>query len=115
MRRLFSFLLVVIASLSLFIACGDDVGTDGDLVGGACRDSRDCEGDCERGGDYPEGMCTIPCRDSRDCPEDTWCIDKDGGVCMLGCFENADCRRGYVCKSEKLRRNAGEEFICIGD
>lgn len=115
MKRFFSFVVVAFASLTLFIACGDDVGADGELVGGACRDSRDCEGDCEGGGDFPEGMCTIRCSDSRDCPEGTWCIDKKGGVCALSCRENADCRRGYVCKSQDLKGDRGEEFICIGD
>ncbi len=115
MTRVLSFAFVSIASLVLFMACGDDVGLGGDLVGGACLDSRDCEGFCERGGDFPEGMCTIECRDSRDCPEDTWCIDKKGGICALACREHTDCRRGYRCKEESLRRDRGEEFVCLGD
>ncbi len=112
--RLFVHLLVA-SSLGLvfFVGCDDDVGNDGTLVGGPCRSNSDCEEYCETGGDFPEGMCTVECRDSQDCPSDTWCIDKKGGICALYCEANDWCRRGYDCKTEKLKGDRGEEFVCI--
>ncbi len=97
----------------LFAGCGD-VGVNGDLVGGSCRDNRDCEEDCLSGKDYPGGMCSVACRDSRDCPNDTVCSNKDGGVCMLLCRYDDDCRRDYDCKSKGLKGEPGEASICVG-
>lgn len=115
LRRLLSFVFVAFASMALFIACSDDVGLEGALVGGECRDDFDCDERCVRGGDFPGGMCTIRCRDSRDCPRGTWCIDEAGGVCALSCRDDLDCRRGYECDDERLRGDRGREWVCIGD
>ena len=102
--------------LALFlVSCGDDVGPDGGLVGGECRDDGDCEERCIRKKDFPSGMCSVSCRDDRDCPSDTMCIDKEGGICAYECREHADCRREYICDSKDRKGAGGEVFICIGD
>jgi hypothetical protein len=106
---------IFIVLFFLISACNSDVGLEGDLVGGACRDDRDCARECLRGGDYPDGMCSVYCFDDRDCPAGTACIDKSGGVCALYCDVNADCRRGYVCDDIKRRGAPGEEWVCFGD
>lgn len=92
-----------------------DVGPDGGLVGGSCRDDRDCAERCQKNGDFPGGTCTVPCRDDRDCPGDTWCIDKAGGVCLLACDYDDECRGGYECKEESREGHGGNRRVCIGD
>ncbi len=109
MRRLVPFVLL----LGLLTACPHDVGHDGDLVGGSCRDGGDCVERCVKGGDFPEGTCTVDCRDDRDCPGDTWCVDKSGGVCLLGCDADRDCRGGYDCKDTKREGSGGKIAVCI--
>lgn len=97
-----------------FLAChGGDVGPDGGLVGGACRDGGDCAERCVRGGDFPDGTCTVDCRDDRDCPDGSWCIDVEGGVCLLGCAYDDDCRPPYECKDRNREGAGGREAVCI--
>lgn len=98
--------------------CGDDgggVGNGGGLVGGACRDDRDCAERCLRGGDFPGGTCSVWCGSDRDCPPGTYCIDKEGGVCLLDCRDSRDCRGGYECSSEGRRGGPGSVPVCIDD
>jgi len=97
------------------ISCNSDIGQDGALVGGSCRDSRDCERECVTGGDFPDGMCTVYCRDDRDCPPQTACIDKKGGVCALYCDRDSDCRRRYECSNVRRRGGPSSVPVCIGD
>ena len=106
-----AFVLAFIA----FLAChgAGDVGPDGGLVGGACRDDHDCAERCVDGGDFPDGTCTVNCRDDRDCPDGTWCIDVKGGVCLLGCGRNDDCRGGYDCHDREREGAGGREAVCI--
>ena len=94
--------------------CGG-VGFDSDLVGGPCLDDRDCMDRCLRGGDYPDGTCTVSCSDDVDCPDSTWCVDKAGGVCLLGCGRDDDCRPGYDCKDVKREHGGGDAAVCIRD
>ena len=103
-------------SLLLFVlGCGDDVGAEGDLVGGECDSDRDCEEVCLKDkSDFPGGMCSVECKSDQDCPIDTVCVDKKGGICAYQCDENDDCRRGYRCDGTK-RKSGGEDFVCIGD
>lgn len=108
--------LTMLTSGLFMVGCNDDVGWEGGLVGGACRDSNDCDPDskCVRGKDYPDGTCTLSCRDDGECPSGTFCVDKEGGICLLGCELNADCRAQYVCDRKDLRRG-GKMLVCIGD
>jgi hypothetical protein len=104
----------LVVAIAAFVACnGGDVGPEGGLVGGPCRDSRDCAERCVGGGDFPGGTCTIDCRDDGDCPDGTWCIDKAGGVCLLGCGHHDDCRGGYECKWRDRKGARGDERVCI--
>jgi hypothetical protein len=110
-------LRVSVASLVLACAsagCGDDdhIGAGGLLVGAACRDDFDCASECARGGDFPDGTCTLACRNDLDCPGGTFCIDKQGGICLLACGIDAHCRPGYHCKHQK-NRGGGDSDVCI--
>src|SRR5262245_26017825 len=78
---------VATCGVLLCASCGDaDYGPYA-IVGGACRDAFDCApgAQCERGGDFPEGTCTLPCRDHLDCPRGTACVDVHGGMCLIAC------------------------------
>lgn len=98
---------------SLLAACGgDDVGNDGRLVGGPCASSGDCEYRCELDGDFPQGTCTRPCLTDGDCPDGTFCINKNGGICLLGCQVPADCRGGYNCLGKENRGHGGDSLVC---
>jgi hypothetical protein len=109
-------ILCALALLTCFGCYGEDVvGNYGVLVGGECRDSRDCDDVCLRGGDFPDGTCSVECRDDRDCPRGTACIDKQGGVCLLLCDRNADCRHRYQCDDQRRRGHSGHEYVCIDD
>jgi hypothetical protein len=93
----------------------DEVGNNSGLVGGSCRDDRDCYDQCVEGGDFPGGTCTVPCRDDRDCPDFTWCVDKKGGVCLLDCRDWRDCRPDYDCKDTNREGAGGKIAVCIKD
>lgn len=111
-RPLFGLMTVAMlaAPLWLWAACGDD----GDLVGNPCRDDRDCDADarCFKGGDFPDGQCSVYCRDSRDCPSDSVCVDKNGGYCAWICRDDRDCRPGYACKFEDERGAPDKSRVC---
>jgi hypothetical protein len=92
---------------------GQEVGNDGGLVGGACRDHRDCAERCVEGGDFPSGTCTVDCRDDRDCPDFTFCVDEKGGVCLLACDFDDECRGRYDCKSISREGADGNIDVCI--
>lgn len=108
MRGHLSLLLVL-----LFPSACHDVGPDGGLVGGSCRDSGDCVERCVEGKDFPGGTCTVECRDDRDCPGDTFCVDKKGGVCLLACGHDDECRGGYECKDVNREGAGGKIDVCI--
>lgn len=103
---------VLLLTLLTATAC-HDVGVDGGLVGGSCRDDRDCVERCVDGGKFPDGTCTVDCRDDRDCPADTFCIREKGGVCLLACDVDDECRGGYDCKNEDREGRSGKIEVCI--
>jgi hypothetical protein len=108
--------VLALAAFLVFGGCGGDgVSTTGDLVGGSCEDDRDCEEDCVRTGDFPGGMCTVVCSEDRHCPGGTYCIDRESGICALGCEVPGDCRPGYTCRGEDNRGHSGESLVCIDD
>ena len=53
-----------------------------------------------------------PCNTDGDCPEDTFCINKEGGICLLGCSVPADCRGGYNCEGKENRGTGGDSLVC---
>lgn len=110
MLRLISIVLVLASC-----GGGDGVGQNGDVVGGPCTTSQDCEFRCEAGGDFPGGTCVKPCNVDGDCPDGTFCIDKNNGICMLGCETPDDCRGGYTCKGETNRTHNGDSLVCSAD
>ena len=111
-RFLILLLLVVLAA-----ACGgdDDVGWEGTLVGGPCEGDEDCDGECARGDDFPDGTCTVFCDGDEDCPAGTSCIDREDGICLLACELPDDCPRGYGCEGVENRGHGGDSLVCIGD
>lgn len=111
--RIAVLLLVCAGSLA---GCGDDdVGLDGDRVGGACQDDRDCQYRCEDGDEFPDGTCTQPCNIDDDCPIGTYCIDREDGICLLGCEHPDDCRPGYTCEGQENRGHGGDSLVCVRD
>lgn len=109
--------VVALASVLLLpaLGCGDDDFNPYAIVGGACRDAFDCAPgvDCERGGDFPDGTCTLPCRSHRDCPGGTACVDVRGGLCLIACTNDLHCRERYACRARDSRGERGESFVCI--
>lgn len=107
---------MLVLACMLAAACGDDefVGPYG-LVGGPCGSDFDCAPGirCERGGEFPQGTCTLPCRGHYDCPIGTACVDVKGGVCLVACLRPFDCRPGYDCKAKDNRDGPGDAFVCI--
>jgi hypothetical protein len=96
-------------------ACNGDggVGRDGPVVGGPCAGASDCEFRCEMGGDFPQGTCVKPCNTDNDCPDNSFCINREGGICLLGCREPSDCRGGYNCEGQENRGHGGDSLVCI--
>jgi hypothetical protein len=101
--------------LLFFGACASGVGNTGTLVGAACTADAECEQRCEQGGDYPEGICTSSCDSDETCPAQTHCINKDGGICLLGCELSSDCRGGYSCEGKENKARSGDSLVCISD
>src|SRR5689334_16632876 len=109
-----------VAALALFasvaaLGCGDDDYGPYTVVGEACRADIDCApgADCLRGGDFPEGTCSLPCNTHFDCTPGTACIDTQGGVCLVACGNDSYCRPGYKCKSKHDRDGVGDSLVCI--
>ena len=94
-------------------ACGGDVGNNGDLVGGPCHNGHDCVDECAKGKDFPDGTCTVSCSEDHDCPDGTACVDKEGGICLLVCHHDDECRSAYSCKSTKREGHGGDTDVCI--
>ena len=109
----FHWLCLMVLGLSSACFDGDGVGNNGGYVGGDCRDNGDCDEICLRGGAFPGGTCSVECRDDGDCPSYTYCVEKEGGVCLLSCDRPSDCRDEYNCKGEKNKGRGGESLVCI--
>jgi hypothetical protein len=111
MRVWFGWLSLVL----LVAACGDDVGPEGETVGGPCTAHGECaDGSfCETDSDFPGGMCTLHCNAHAECPDEAACIDVAGGICMQLCASDNDCRAGYVCRGKRDTTGSGESVVCI--
>ncbi len=105
-------------AMVLVFACGgpNNVGNEGEVVGGPCTTNGDCANVCQGGGDFPGGTCTLFCNTDDDCPPDTACIGKDNvGLCLLTCSVPADCRPGYSCEGKSNHGRLGDSLVCIAD
>ena len=101
--------------LVLFAACGPDVGLGGNVVGGHCFNSGDCQYRCEVSGHYPDGLCTIPCANDAQCPAGTACIDDSGGICAVLCTVVRSCAEfgsSYTCQNRDHKGSGGDVPVC---
>jgi hypothetical protein len=114
MKRIRLAVVLTIGMLALG-SCGDDDHGPYTIVGGACLDDYDCLPgvECERGGSFPDGTCTLPCRTHRDCPNGTSCVNAAGGVCLVSCASDLHCRPRYSCKARDNRGDRGVSLVCI--
>jgi hypothetical protein len=105
----------LLLGLFLLASCGSSVGIEGEYVGGACAADAECDADsrCLTKDDFPGGTCSVVCTKHEDCPDDTRCIEKEGGICLLTCELPGDCRGGYTCKGVKNQFGGGESLVCI--
>jgi hypothetical protein len=83
----------ILATVVAMLALG---GCDGSTevsrsVGARCDANEECNNRCLSGRAYPDGFCTISCDSDGDCPGSTRCVEAEGGVCLFGCVETADC------------------------
>lgn len=92
----------------------NEVGNDGDVVGGPCETNSECDSgsECLDEGDFPGGTCTVVCESDDECPDGTRCISSEGGVCLLECDTSADCRDGYECDDKSLEDGDGDTRVC---
>lgn len=108
---------IVLALVIVTAGCGRDDGDIDSLIGDSCTRDSDCDERCFRDtADYPGGICSIACTGDGDCTSDSYCMDRDGGVCLFQCPE-FDCTRlgpGWACK-DKDRVGGGSISVCIGD
>jgi hypothetical protein len=101
-------------ALALF-GCGDDDYGPYNYLGGPCRNEFDCAPGvrCQGGGDFPDGTCALPCRDYRDCPQGTACADVHGGLCLVRCANELQCRPGYRCRDRNDRNSDTSSLVCM--
>lgn len=99
----------------LLVACGgSDVSR---TIGARCDVIGECDERCLTGDEFPGGFCSISCDVETDCPGSSVCVDSEGGVCLFGCGEQADCDflgLGWSC-STLDRTEGGEVMACSGD
>jgi len=103
--------------LGLIAACqSSDVSRE---VGARCDSNADCDQKCETPGTaWPGGFCTELCDSDANCPENTRCIDEDGGVCEFTCAADPDCvvlGTGYTCKQLDSHGGGAKVNACRGD
>lgn len=96
------------ALLGFVIGCHDP-----GVVGGECRDDRDCAEQCVKGNKFPDGTCTVSCRDDRDCPSFAACVEDEGGICLPMCEHDSECRDRYDCKDRDREGADGKIGVCI--
>ena len=97
-------------------AC-EAVGTQGRTVGGPCTGDADCAEDsrCLRSDGFPEGTCALACERHGDCPDQTACVEEEGGVCLLRCRNDEDCRDDYDCEDIDDATGSEESDVCFSD
>jgi hypothetical protein len=112
-----SFCALWLALFAIAACGGDDVGTEGKLVGGPCAFSSECD---ESGGSlclleesFPGGTCAVRCANQDQCPDGSRCVNKNTGICLLSCGGADDCRAGYACEILDDQEGGGASTVCI--
>ena len=94
------------------VGCNSAVGNGGDWVGGACVTSADCD-------------IQSVCRDDEDCLAGSRCVETDGGICVVECGSDAECRPAeaatdttaavpaYSCVELEVRGAGGTAMGCV--
>jgi hypothetical protein len=102
--------------IGLMAACqSSDVSRD---VGARCDTNADCNQKCEvPSANWPDGFCTLLCDTDANCPENTVCIDEDGGICAFTCAADPDCTflGAYSCKQRDSHGGGVKVNACRGD
>jgi hypothetical protein len=105
----------LVALIAIAGCGGADVSRE---IGARCDRANECDDRClGPSGDFPDGFCTIDCSDNRDCPDDTACVTREGGVCLIVCLDTTDCEflgPTWTCHDDKLRENDDPVSICRG-
>ena len=104
------------AILAILCACqSSDVSRS---VGAECDTSAECDVKC-LGPDtsWPDGFCTVLCDDDTGCPENTRCIEEDGGICAFQCAGDLDCAflGTYLCEQEDSHGGGAKVMVCRGN
>ena len=87
-------------------------------VGARCDTNAECDTKCMGpSSDWPDGFCTELCDTSANCPDDTRCIDEEGGVCAFPCAATADCTflgPQYSCQDRDSKGAGAKVMVCRG-
>lgn len=112
---------IAIGAVAAVLACGAMACQHSDVsreIGARCSVSSECDQRClPPGASYPGGFCTIGCESRTDCPDGTTCADRDGGVCLFECTDDAACAflgTSWSCKSVDLRGGGIKVMVCAG-
>ena len=102
--------------LGLIAACqSSDVSR---AVGARCDSNADCDQKCETPSTaWPGGFCTVLCDSNANCPDNTVCVDEDGGICVFTCAADPDCTflGAYSCKQLDSRGGGAKVNACRGN
>ncbi len=105
----------VVLVLALAACQSSDVSRS---VGARCDTNAECDTEClGPSGDWPGGFCTILCDTSAACPENTKCIDENGGVCAFSCTDDPSCAflgAGYRCEAVDSKGAGTKVMVCRG-
>jgi hypothetical protein len=105
--------------LALAVAAGCTSSEVSRTLGARCDRSDECDERClvDDATDWPGGFCTISCDDDRACPGNSRCVAELGGVCLVGCATDDDCRflgETWGCVQAEARPE-GQVMVCRGD
>jgi hypothetical protein len=88
-------------------------------LGAQCDSRTECKERCERGPEYPDGICTVACENDGDCPSSARCVDKEGGICLFACDADPDCEflgAGWSCDGkDQFEDTQVEVLVCFGE